>query len=212
MSDWTFEQAHAFASDLASERNLQIILPTNPVRRIVEAGVALAQTRLGSVLIDELLPDFTQVSVCLPLGVNEASLVLMSDAAMATPVSYSGTLGHEATHDHQSDRNGHLKNSWDYLTNNKERAQREAEAYACGLFIKMMLTGGRIDMHNALVALAGNTYHLNGASLSLADGILRSHIDSINAGVCPPIEVARWALAWMLKNAPESMKWHPLTK
>ena len=212
MSNWTFEQAHWFASDLASERNLQIILPTNPVRRAVEAGVAFAQVRLGAELIDELMPDFKQVSVCLPLGVNEASLVLLSDAAMATPESYASTLAHEAVHDQQSDRNGHFKNSWDYLTSNKERAQREAEAYACGLFFKMLLTGGQIDMHSALVSLAGDTYHLNGASLSLADGILRSHIESINAGVCPPIEVARWALAWMTKNAPECMKWHSLTK
>lgn len=212
--EWNWALAEKFANALAAERNLTVVLPQNPIRKMVIAGARYVLNRnvlLGSgdavlEIAAELLPDFSTTSVCLPLGVNDASLIIMSDASMRTPMGYSETLLHEADHDEQSDRKGHVRNAWDYGVSAEVRAQREAEAYSAGLMMRAVLTGGPIDAHEALVHLSSSSYHLDDDAQSLAAGIVLSHVDSLNRGVCPPIAVCKWALDWLRVNAHECIK------
>ncbi len=212
MMEWTWELAHRFANDLAIERNLHIILPDNPIRKAVIAGARFAAAQAGLLVVGSILPDLSRVSICLPLEYNDGSLVLISEAAMSSPVQYTETVSHEGTHDHQSDRNGHTRNAWDYIVSSEVRAQREAEAYATSLAVMYVLTGTIKDVHSVLQALGGPTYHMSQGSLSLASGLVKGAVESIQNGICPPVETAKWAVEWIQKNAPECVRGELVTR
>jgi len=210
--EWTWEHAHRFANDLAIERNLHIILPDNPIRKAVIAGARFAATQAGLLVVGSILPDLSRVSVCLPLEHNDGSLVLVSEYAMSSPIIYAKTITHEGTHDHQSDRNGHTRNAWDYVVSSEVRAQREAEAYVADLAIGFTLTGQLVDVHSVLQALGGPTYHMSRGSLALAGGLVKGAVESMQNGICPPVSTAKWAVEWVHKNAPECVRGELVTR
>jgi len=210
--EWTWELAHRFANDLAIDRNLLIVLPDNPIRKAVIAGARFAADRAGLLIVGSVLPDLSRVSVCLPLGHNDGSLVLVSEYAMSSPTIFTKTMAHEGTHDHQSDRNGHLHNAWDYGISSEARAQREAEAYAADLAVEFTLTGQVRDVHSVLQALGGPTYHMSQGSLALAGGLVKGAVESIQNNVCPPVSTAKWSVEWIHKYAPECVRGELVTR
>lgn len=193
------------ADHLARTRGLVIVGPDDPVRRAVVEGARLG-LRLAGVDPGAVLDRLDTISVCLPLGAGGRSLVLLSRAAMTDAVRACETLGHEAHHDRQSDDGGHARHAWDYALSSELRARYEADAYAVGLWVRYLLTGEPPELHGALVALGGPTYHLSAGDRSLAEGVLTSHVDAIRAGQCPPITTAAEILEWFRTQAPEVIK------
>jgi hypothetical protein len=191
-----------YAEHLSATQGLVVVGPDDPVRRAVVEGARVG-LRLAGVDPEPILGRLDTLSVCLPLGVGGRSLVLLSRAAMQSADRAMETLGHEAHHDRQSDRGGHVRHAWDYVASPELRARFEAEAYAVGLWARYLLTGQVPDPHGSLVALGGPTYHLGEGELSLASGVLLSHVDTIRKGMCPPISTAVELLGWLRVEAPE---------
>lgn len=194
----------AYAEHLAATRGITVVGPDDPIRRIVVEGARVG-LRLAGLDPGAILDRLDTISVCLPLGVGGRSLVLLSRAAMRSAEGAMETLAHEAHHDRQSDDGGHLRHAWDYAVSAELRARYEAEAYAVGLWARYLLTGQKPEAHDSLVSLGGGTYHLGEGDLSLAAGVLTSHVDSIRAGVCPPLSTAAELLAWLRAEAPEAI-------
>jgi hypothetical protein len=193
-----------YAEHLAATQGLVVVGPDDPVRRAVVEGARVG-LRLVGVDPGATLDRLDRISVCLPLGVGERSLVLLSRAAMQSADGAIETLAHEAHHDRQSDQGGHARHAWDYLLSAELRARFEAEAYAVGLWARYLLTGQVPESHGAMLSLGGGTYHLGPGDLSLASAVLLSHLDSIRAGVCPPLSTALELLRWLRAEAPEAI-------
>ena len=193
-----------YAAHLASTQGLSILGPDDPIRRIVIEGARLAM-RLAGTDPDPWLQRLDTLSLCLPLGVGGRSVVLLSRAALADPISAVVVLAHEAHHDRQSDTGGHVRHAWDYLVSSELRARYEAEAYAVGLWAQYLLTGQTPDARGAMAALGAPTYHLDAGDVALAEGILASHVATIRAGVCPPLSTALDLLRWLREHHPDAI-------
>lgn len=194
----------AYTEHLSATRGVTVVGPDDPVRRVVVEGARVG-LRLAGLDPEPILGRLDTLSVCLPLGVGGRSLVLLSRAAMADPARAVETLAHEAHHDRQSDDGGHVRHAWDYATSAELRARYEAEAYAVGLWARYLLTGQRPEVHDSLVSLGGGTYHIGEGDLSLAAGVLTSHVDTIRVGLCPPLSTAVELLAWLRLRYPEAI-------
>lgn len=204
MSTDLWPVARGIAAHLASVRALTIVEPSSPTRRALLAGASLG-LRLAGFDPSEILGRLERTSVCLPLGVGNRSLVLLSDHAVSDPVTYAATVSHEAHHDQQEDDGGHVRGAWDYLLSAEIRAKREADAYAVGLWVRYLLTGEVPDGHDALVSLEHGPYHLGPGDIELARSIVESHVASIRSGVCPPLSTARAVLSYLREHHPASI-------
>jgi hypothetical protein len=193
--------ARGLADHLASVRGLTIVEPGNPYRRALMGGASLA-LRLVGIDPAPLVDRMERTSACLPLGVGNRSLVLLSDHAVSDAVTFAAVVSHEGHHDAQEDEAGHLRGAWDYLASAEVRAKRDADAYAVGIFVRYLLTGEPVEDHGALASLESGPYHLGPGEVSLCRGLLLSHLASMRAGVCPPLSTAALALAYLRAHHP----------
>lgn len=159
-------------------RALADALPT-PVRAVT-AGV------LSS--LDDLSRRVS-VTIATPLD----PVVILSPAAVSDPVAEAATLAHEWCHVGQIAHAGRVQSAVDYLGSGELRAQREADAAACGLWMRYVLSGEL----PAEAPTLGDLYHLDAGDAALARSILASHLATIRAGVCPPLDVCVRLSQWL---------------
>ena len=112
-------------------------------------------------------------------------VIVLSPVALADDVTHMATLAHEWVHVGQIARAGRVQSAVDYLGSGELRAQREADAYAAGLWMRYVLTGDLPETAPSLSEL----YHLDAGDAALARAIISSHLASTRAGVLPPLDV-----------------------
>lgn len=138
-------------------------------------------------VISGALSSLTELSqrVTVTLATPSDPVIVLSPAAVADPITEACTLAHEWCHVGQIARVGRVQTVVDYLSSGELRAQREADACACGLWLRYVLTG---DLPETAPTLS-DLYHLDAGDAELARAIIASHLDSIRAGVLPPLDV-----------------------
>lgn len=138
------------------------------------------------------LDDLSQrvsVTIATPLD----PVIVLSPAAVADPVTEAATLAHEWCHVAQIAHAGRAQSVVDYLGSDELRAQREADAAAAGLWMRYVLTG---DLPADAPTL-GDLYHLDAGDAAMARAIIASHLATIRAGVCPPLDVCVRLSQWI---------------
>lgn len=133
--------------------------------------------------------DHVSVTVAMP---GRRPLVVLSPAAVADAVELACTIVHECVHVDQIHRVGMAQAVADYALSPESRAQREADAYGAGLWLRYVLTGA-VPEAEPLPDL----YRLDADAQALAVGVLRSHVATIRAGAVPPLVVCRDAARWL---------------
>jgi len=166
---------------------------------------ALAAAVPGSApVVDGVLSHAARVSVTVPTPLG--TLVVLSTAALATPLTRARTVVHEAVHAWQIVQLGGPQTAVDYLGSGELRALREAHACVAAAWVEYLLTGHLPEEADAVVAsLGSHLYHLDEGERALARGVAASSLATIRAGHCPPIEVCRVVLAWLRAEAPETI-------
>ena len=144
------------------------------------------------------LPDFSRTSMTL------GPLVPLSEASVATLEDEIETIVHEAQHGAQQQDGGTLQAAVDYLSA-ELRARSEADAYAAGLFARYLVTGIEVTEDEAAARLTSGPYHLALPEVDLARRIVRSHVATINAGLCPPIAAAIETYAFLRRIDPAAI-------
>lgn len=151
-------------------------------RALVDALPTSLRVVAGSAL-DSL--DTVSQRVSVTLATPADPVIVLSAAAVADPIDEACTLAHEWTHVGQIARVGRVQSAADYLGSSELRAQREADAYAAGLWLRYVLTGSLPTEAPSLSDL----YHLDEGEAALARAAVQSHLDTIRAGSLPPLDV-----------------------
>ncbi len=131
----------------------------------------------------------TTVTIATPLD----PVIVLSPAAVADPVTEAATLAHEWCHVAQVAHAGRVQSVVDYLGSGELRAQRVADAAAAGVWMRYVLTGALPDDAPSLADL----YRLDAGDAALARSIIASHLATIRAGVCPPLDVCVRLAQWL---------------
>ena len=193
----TTEEARAFAAHLAALHRATIVAPTDPAA--VGARAILSALAHLSPALDEIAMDLgmrlERVSVTIPTPTG--SLILLSPSAVADPMRYATTAAHECQHAAQREALGWGQVVIDYVGSPELRARAEADAYCVGLYVGFLLTGILPLASEAMASLASATYHLAPEDIELARGVVESHLETMAAGLPPPITVAVEAHAWL---------------
>ena len=192
----------ALRDHLATTFGLTYVDPRDKAASLALRGVALATHAaaafvgrtlgLDAAALGDLVPDLATTSLTL------GPLVVLSDAAVASPLSELETIVHEAQHGAQEADGGFFRAAIDYLSA-ELRARAEADAYAAGLFARWLVTGIAVDPEEAVARLVSGAYHLAPGELALARGIVRSHVATIGERLCPPLSAAIETLAFLHK-------------
>jgi ketosteroid isomerase-like protein len=195
---WTPALTNALRVHLLSWRRATVLRPGDPALAAV-AGLYRALTGLlpaaaravAAPVLDALDERAERTSVTLATPFDP--VVILSPAAVADPITEACTLAHEWCHVRQV-ADGRVASVVDY-TSGELRARAEADATACALWLRFVLTGELPDAAPTL----GDLYHLDAGDHELARGVMRSHLATIRAGLVPPLDVcvrlARWLRA-----------------
>ena len=193
----TAENARAFADHLAGLHRATIVAPSDPAA--VGARAILSALAHLSPALDEIASDLEthleRVSITIPTPTG--SLILLSPSAVSNPALYAMTAAHECQHAAQREALGWGQVVIDYIGSPELRARAEADAYSVGLYVGYLLTGILPLASEAMTSLASVTYHLAPDDIELARGVVESHLESMAAGLPPPIAVAVEAHAWL---------------
>lgn len=193
----TTDHARAFADHLAGLHRATIVAPSDPAA--VGARAIVSTLAHLSPVLDSLAADLEthleSVSVTIPTPYG--SLILLSPSAVADPTRFAMTAAHECQHAAQRDALGLGQVVVDYVGSPELRARAEADAYSVGLYVGYLLTGILPLASEAMDSLASATYHLAPEDIELARGVVESHLESMAAGLPPPIAVAVEAHAWL---------------
>ena len=195
---WTIALTNALRVHLIAWRRATVFRPGDAALVVMSGGYrALSGLLPASVravaapVLDALdeRAERTSVTLATPLD----PVVVLSPAAVADPITEACTLAHEWCHVRQI-ADGRIASVVDY-TEGELRARAEADATACGLWLRVVLTG---DLPVEAPTL-GDLYHLDAGDHELARGVMRSHLATIRAGLVPPLDVcvriARWLRA-----------------
>lgn len=199
MTLWTPALAAAFEAAVIAPRVSLVVRPDDPAASLLRLGAgALAAAlppvarTLAAPLVGVLEKRAEGVSVTVPAFLpGVLPVVVLSRAAVADPVSTSATGLHEVTHAGQIGRAGNAQAVADYL-NGELRAQREADAAAAGRWMRYVLTGALPD-----VVPLSDLYCLDAGDAALAVALMRSHIETMRAGLVPPIDSCVAAARWL---------------
>lgn len=136
-------------------------------------------------------------------SVTIGPLVVLAPGVSSDDARLAEVITHECEHKVQEDDYGMLQDAQDMLLSAELRATREAHAYGAGLFVQHLVTGEPLEVNAAVERLRTGPYHLGPDELDLARNIVRSHVESVLDGVCPPLRSAKVALAWLQTHAQE---------
>lgn len=196
----------ALRDHLAKTYGLTYLDPRDPATGLglravgdaLRAATAFVTRSLGVTIP---LPDLSRVSMTL------GPLVPLSEASVATIEDEVETIVHEAQHGAQEADGGLFQTAVDY-TVAELRARAEADAYAAGLFARYLVTGVPVTEDEAAARLTAGPYHLAASEIDLARRIVRSHVATINAGLCPPISAAIETLEFLRRTDPSAIVAH----
>lgn len=187
---------------LQAWRPFVVIRPGDPAHAVVVGvyralvGVLPEALRgVAGIVLGSLEERSASVSVTLATPLDP--VVVLSPAAMADDVTTASVLCHEACHVGQVAHAGRAQVIVDYLGSGELRAQREADAAAAGLWMRYVLTGALPDEAPTLSDL----YHLDAGDAAMARQIIASHLATIRAGVCPPLDVCIALSQWFHAQA-----------
>jgi hypothetical protein len=196
-----FSVSHALIDHLSAKYDTHVIYPDDPIRETIQFAID-GLARLNPVLrniADKLAVRTQRTSVTLPAPGK--TLVILSPAAGANPDTLAETGAHEHQHRVQFMDAGNVQAIVDYA-NPELRAKLEADAEAVSLAVQWFHTGKLPSIADSMASLKGETYLLTPKETRLAEGILRSHLATMEAGLCPPITVAVEVLAWFRAHHP----------
>lgn len=195
---WTIALTNALRVHLIAWRRATVFRPGDAALVVMSGGYRALSGLLpagvravASPVLDALdeRAERTSVTLATPLD----PVVVLSPAAVADPITEACTLAHEWCHVRQI-ADGRVASIVDY-TEGELRARAEADATACALWLRYVLTGALPDEAPTL----GDLYHLDAGDHELARGVMRSHLATIRAGLVPPLDVcvrlARWLRA-----------------
>jgi len=195
---------------LRSWRPALVIRPGDPahavalgVYRALVGALPDALRGVAGIVLGSLEERSATVSVTLATPADP--VIVLSPAAVADPITEACTLAHEWCHVAQIAHTGRAQTVVDYLGSGELRAQREADAAAAGLWLRYVLTG---DLPADAPTLS-DLYHLDTGDAALARGVVASHLATIRAGACPPLDVcvrlAQWLMATPL-DVPDEVR------
>jgi hypothetical protein len=193
---WTLSLTNALRVRLLSWRRATVLRPGDPALAAVAglyralAGLLPATVRtLASPVLDALdeRAERTSVTLATPLD----PVIVLSPAAVADPITEAVTLAHEWCHVRQI-ADGRVASVVDYASG-ELRARAEADATACALWLRYVLTG---DLPTDAPTL-GDLYHLDAGDAALARGVIASHLATIRAGLVPPLDVCVCLAQWL---------------
>jgi len=195
---WTIALTNAMRVHLLAWRRATVLRPgdaalvaASGLYRTLSGLLPAGVRAVASPVLDALdeRAERTSVTLATPLD----PVVVLSPAAIADPITEACTLAHEWCHVRQV-ADGRIASIVDY-TSGELRARAEADATACALWLRYVLTGVLPDEAPTL----GDLYHLDEPDHELARGVMRSHLATIRAGLVPPLDVcvrlARWLRA-----------------
>ena len=171
MSLWTPALTAAFESAVVSPRVSLVVRPGDPAHAIVTGA---AKALVGALPVPLLQP-----------------VIVLSQTAVADPVSEAATLLHELTHVVQIEAAGRAQAVADY-TSGELRAQREADAAASGRWMRYVLTGELPD-----AARLSDLYCLDAGDAALAVAIQQAHVETIRKGLVPNVRACVAAARWL---------------
>ena len=189
-----------------SERHAtHVIGPTDPGAVVAQGvmGILLRLVPAAAPVINLIESANERISTTFPTPLG--TFIVLSQAAVATPLEHASTVAHEHQHAVQIHARGGVGAAIDYLGSGELRARAEADAYAVGLAVRWFLLGAVPTDDDAMASLGGGTYHLDTGELDLARGVIASHLASMRAGLCPPITVALEVLSWLRSRHPEAL-------
>jgi hypothetical protein len=196
---WTQALASTFEVAVIAPRVSLVVRPGDPAAALLRLGAGALAAALPTVARTLAAPVVglvesraASVSVTVPAFVpGLRPVVVLSRAALADPVSTSLALMHEVTHALQVGSAGNAQAVADYL-HGELRAQREADAAAAGRWMHYVLTG-----QLTIVAPLSDFYCLDAQDAVLALRLMGSHVETMRAGVLPPIESCVAAARWL---------------
>ena len=191
---------------LAKLHLTHVVVPTDPTA-VVARGLLTTLAHLVPAPANDVLAAIEasaeRVSTTFPTPVG--TVIMLSKAAVADPITFCATVAHEHQHAVQIAKRGGFGAAVDYLESGELRARAEADAYAVGVAVRWMLTGQLPTLDQALAPEASGLYHLSAGDLELARGVLASHLETMHAGLLPPLSVAREVHAWLASAHPEAL-------
>lgn len=193
---WTLSLTNALRVHLLSWRRATVLRPGDPalvaitgLYRSLAGLLPPALHVVAAPVLDALdeRAERTSVTLATPLD----PVVVLSPAAVVDPIAEACTLAHEWCHVRQI-ADGRVASIVDY-TSGELRARAEADAAACGLWLRYVLTG---DLPTEAPTL-GDLYHLDAGDAALARGVIASHLATIRAGLVPPLDVCVVLAQWL---------------
>lgn len=192
---WTLALTNALRVHLIAWRRATVFRPGDAALVVMSGGyralaglLPAAVRAVAAPVLDALDERAERTSVTLATPFDP--VVVLSPAAVADPITEACTLAHEWCHVRQI-ADGRIASVVDY-TSGELRARAEADATACALWLRYVLTG---ELPVEAPTL-GDLYHLDAGDHELARGVMRSHLATIRAGLVPPLDVcvrlARW--------------------
>lgn len=173
------------------------------VRSVLEVAGKLIPTLHGPV--STVLGELSKWSFTLPMPGDRVQIYL-SESGSRDPVTKLATAMHELCHAHQCNKAGSdVQAAVNYLGSEELRAKLEADAKACGVFVRYILTGEVPSSTSAVSGLGADLYHIDGPELEFAAQIAAAHIDTMLGGECPPLDVAQTFLELVRKHYPEKI-------
>lgn len=206
----TKNQADALAFHLADTYDFKILDHDHPaIEGVFVALKALcALVPVAGVLaikeLEKLEASREHVTMTLPVPWGGA-VVLLSKHAKDNPDTYANIISHEAEHARIVKALGTWQSTVDYVASTEMRAAREAPAYSIGAWVEYLLTGKVPNLSGPTASLTSSTYHLPAEDSELALNIVRSNLETMKAGTCPPLSVAKEVYFWLKQNAPMSI-------
>lgn len=198
----TADQAAALSAEVLTAAGAWYVDPDSDavkVATLLLRGAEFLAPAVGSVL-DPVLAAVTSQSLVVP-GPS-APLVIIGAADRSDPVRFAVAAVGLAVHAAQMARAGQVQSLTDYLGSSELRAVRTAHAGVARAFVRYLVTGDALTL-DAVTAdvVASALLPLDAVDVTLARGIVASHLATIGDGLAPPIRAAMAALAWLRSNA-----------
>lgn len=201
----TFRQAQDFGGAISAAYGGQIVSASDPAvvvaRTLLTALSKVVPVPDVGTMVEAMFDHLDHISCTLPVG--GGSWIVLSQAALTSPITYAATVAHEAKHARDIRTDGAKATGVDYFLSSELRATREADAYAVGVFVEYLLTGDAPTSDDAKDSLSGSLYQLSHSDVAFAVEKIEGHIQTMTGGVVPPISTAQRALKWFQANTPD---------
>lgn len=185
----TDERARAFADFMLAKYDAKIRIKSALPMQIAAVGFGVADLFGANGLPggDEFLRRYATT-----VG---AEIFIPAEMLGADTDDFMVLLTHECQHVAQFRKTG-IAFEWWYVVDQETRARYEADAYAGGLAVDHRLGRALPESIDDIAPSLAASYHLRPEDVTLARGMLASHVASIADGVVN-VDAARAAIRWI---------------